>query len=191
MIAARDIAFGLFGAWRLAHFDSSGMQYVDDTVEGFWKSFFAAVIALPGYGALRAIAMVSNPEALPTASWPRTVAVFAIAYVIAWTSFPVVMTVVAEILDRRDQFIRLIVAYNWSAVIQVAVLLPVAVLVAAGGGGASVLLYFAVMAAIMVYLWFIVRTALDVPGPTAAALVGLDFVINLLINGVVDVMVTG
>ncbi len=191
MIGSRDIAYGLFAAWRLAHFDRTGMRYVDGTIDGFWKSFFAAAIALPGYAALRAVAIVANPESLPTAPWPRTIAVFAIAYAIAWLSFPVVMTVVADILDRRDRFLSLIVAYNWSAVVQIAVLLPVAVLVATGGGGLSVGLYLAVMAAIMVYLWFIVRTALDVPGVTAAALVGLDFVINLLINGISDVMVSG
>ncbi len=190
MIAARDIAYGLFAAWRLAHFDRTGMQYVDATVDGFWKSFFAAVIALPGYAALRAVTMVANPEALPTASWPRTIAVLTVGYVVAWLAFPVAMTVIADILDRRDRFIPLIVAYNWSAVVQIAVLLPAAILVAAGGGEPAFLLYFAVMAAILIYLWFIIRTALDTPGTTAAALVALDFIINLLINGVADVMIT-
>ena len=190
MIVARDIAFGLFAAWRLAHFDRAGMQYVDNSVEGFWKSFFAGAIAFPGYAALRALMLVSNPETMPTASWPRTIAAYLIGYVVALFAFPVIMTVIVEILDRRERFVPLVVAFNWSTVVQIAVLLPAGILVTSGsGGGLSFLVYFAVMSGIVVYLWFIVRTALDVPGVTAGALVALNFVVNLLINGVTDLMV--
>ncbi len=189
MIAARDIAYGLFAAWRLAHFDRAGLQYIDNTVDGLWKSFFAGAIALPGYAALRALMVVSSPEAMPAAPWPRTIAVYLIGYVIALFAFPVIMTIIAEIIDRRERFIQLIVALNWSMVVQIAVLLPAGILFTSGTGGLGFLVYVVVTGGIFVYRWFIVRTALDVPGLTAASLVGLDLLVSLLLNGVTDLMV--
>jgi len=37
MLSLPEIAAGLAGAWRLAHFDGGGMAYFDRTVEGFWR----------------------------------------------------------------------------------------------------------------------------------------------------------
>ncbi len=189
MITTRDIYWGLFAVWRLAHLDKSGMQYIDTTIEGFWKSFFAAAITLPGFAALQALALVTIPNAAPASPWPRVVVLFAIAYVIRWVAFPLAMTGVAEILDRRERYIPTMVAYNWSSVVQIAVALPAGVVVAAAGGGPISLLDLVVMIGILVYLWFIIRTTLDVPGPTAGALVALDFVLNLLITGTTLLMV--
>ncbi|MDX2142565.1 MAG: hypothetical protein SFV19_04360 [Rhodospirillaceae bacterium] len=45
----REIVYGVFGAWRLARLDRSAMVHFDRTVEGFWKSFFAAAIVAPAY----------------------------------------------------------------------------------------------------------------------------------------------
>ena len=37
-----EIFYGVFGAWRLFRLDPKAMAYFDNSVEGFWKSFFAA-----------------------------------------------------------------------------------------------------------------------------------------------------
>ena len=42
-----EIAYGIYGAWRLARLDVTGMEVFDRTVAGFWKSFFAAVLVAP------------------------------------------------------------------------------------------------------------------------------------------------
>ena len=49
MITAREVTAALYGSWRLARLDPGGMAYFNRTVEGFWNSFFAAVIVAPGY----------------------------------------------------------------------------------------------------------------------------------------------
>ena len=47
----REIVFGLYGAWRLAHLDRGGLGYFDASVEGFWKSFFAAAMRVAAISA--------------------------------------------------------------------------------------------------------------------------------------------
>ena len=44
-----EIAYALYGAWRLARLDSGGMGYFDRSIAGFWKSFFAALLVAPGH----------------------------------------------------------------------------------------------------------------------------------------------
>ena len=46
------------------------------------------------------------------------------------------------------------------------------------------MLNFAAMAAVLVYQWFIARTALAVAGGAAAMIVGLDLVIGILLSAV-------
>ena len=37
----------IYGAWRLALLDPSGLNWFDVSIEGFWRSFFAAAIVAP------------------------------------------------------------------------------------------------------------------------------------------------
>ena len=197
MITARDLAYGLYGAWRLAHFDRSGMQYFETTVEAFWKSFFAAVLVLPAFAILHVLTIVTIPAAAPSAGPLRVIVVFAIVYVISWVAFPLVMAKLAELLDRRDRFIPYIVARNWATIIEVGIVLPVTTLAAINSGeganptmqGVSQLLQLAATVAVLVYGWFITRAALDIPGLAAAGIVALDVTLIVLINRVGDAMV--
>ena len=43
----QEVLSALYGAYRLAWFDVSGMTFLNLTVEGFWRSFFAAVLVAP------------------------------------------------------------------------------------------------------------------------------------------------
>ena len=189
MITMIEVAHGIYGAWRFAHFDHTGMTYFDQSIEGFWKSFFAAVIVLPAYIVLLALARDSQPEAMTGAPIVRVVFIEAIAYVLAWVAFPLMMTVIADLLDRRERYIGFIVAANWSSVIQVAVLLPAAAIFTASGAAPALLLYVAVWGAILAYAWFIAKTAMDVTGLAAAGLVLLSVIIEMLIDGISSFMI--
>ena len=184
MIEARDIARGVFGVWRLAHFDPQGMAFIDRTIEGFWKSFFSAVIVLPGYVALMALARGNQSGEIANAPLWRVVTIEGIAYVIAWVAFPLAMVVIADLLDRREHYIGFIVAANWSAVVQIAVLLPAAAIYAATGISLALMLYIVLWSGIFVYAWFIAKTAMDITGPAAVGIVALSFVLDILIDGI-------
>ena len=189
MPTSKEVIYALYGTYRLARFDAGGMRYFDTSIEGFWRSFFAAAIIAPFYAVL--LWLRFGVEFPPEADGFRYLCIEIIAYVIAWVLFPLVMISVVRFLELDKNYLRFIVAYNWASVLQNALYMPIAMAVLAGGqevGPAAFLLLIALVA-ILVYTWFIAKTALDVPGGTAAAIVALDFVLGLMINGVSDSMI--
>ena len=180
MVTGAEVMRAVYGAWRLALLDRRGLDCFDATVEAYWKSFNAAAIVAPAY-ALLLVIRLSEVEA--RAGLLAVIAVETLAYIIGWVAFPLIMIYVCDRIDRFDRYLRYIAAHNWSSVIQVALYLSVMV-VSKGflGGAHSVLLGLAATAAILFYKWFIARTALDISGGGAAAIVGLDLAISFLIN---------
>jgi hypothetical protein len=187
MITFREAALSLYGAYRLACADKNGLDYFNATVEGFWRSFFAAVLVAPLYAPLPLIRYGMGHVA---ASPPRYIAIEIVAYVFFWVAFPVAALTVSELMGRRHRFFRFMVAYNWAMVLQYLVYLPVVVLAGLGvlSTGAQATLELIVLALLLVYSWFIARVGLDISGPAAAGIVLLDFSIGVAINLVSDAM---
>ena len=125
MISAREVLTALYGALRLARFDPSGLDFFEQTETGFWRSFFAAVLVAPFYLMLTSIRYSGLTETVP---FVRFLAIETIAYVIAWVAFPLLMAALTRSLGREAHYIRTIVAYNWAAVWQNALYMPVAML---------------------------------------------------------------
>ena len=180
MPPARDVIRALYGAYRLARFDVSGHDYFEASIAGFWRSFFAAVLIAPFYFLMLHFRFAE----FPGVSYGRFFALETIAYVIAWVAFPLFMASLVRGINAEKNYIRFIVAYNWSAVLQNALFLPIQILAITGvlpAAAASTLGLFAV-AAIIAYIWFVTRTALNVTGWMAAGIVGVDFLISIVIN---------
>ncbi len=182
MPSYREIVYGIYGALRLARLDPGAMSYFERTPAGFWKSFFAAVIVAPGFAIIIAYEL-GQVEIVLNAGALRVFLVESLAYVLGWVAFPVLVHQICEATGKRDAYIGYIVAFNWSQVIQMAVLLPAIGLIALGapagdGGG---LLRLTVWFLILFYEWFITRTALGVTAMGAVGFVVLDFVINRII----------
>lgn len=183
MASARDVLTALYGTYRLARLDASGMDYFDVTTTGFWRSFFAAVLVAPFYVLLLSLRSSGLAE---NASLFHFMAIEAIAYVIAWVAFPLLMASLVKNFDRDAHYIRFIVAYNWAAVLQNALYLPIAILATSGllAAAAANTLGLIALSLIVFYTWFITRTALEIPAGMAAGIVGLDFLLSILINTV-------
>lgn len=187
MISLREVALALFGVWRLAHLDKNGLQYLDDSIAGFWNSFYAAIIVLPGFVILQLLELAFRQEAVVVESWPRVLAVWSIAYVLQWTLFPIATAYITAEIDRRDEYLRFIVALNWASVIQVTVAVPAVTLqVVMGPNSAGVFFFILISLALLFYSWFISKTALNVSGAVAAGLVVLNLVLSQAINVVGD-----
>ncbi|MCH7936567.1 MAG: hypothetical protein IH994_05680 [Proteobacteria bacterium] len=181
MISLNEVFTSLYGAYRLARLDAGGLKFFDITDQGFWRSFFAAVLVAPLYLILLLIRHSNFPDPIPLF---RFIALEAIAYVIAWVAFPLLMASLTRLLERDEFYIRYIVAYNWAAVLQNLLYIPIAILAAAGVLSIAVsnTLGLIALALIVVYTWFVTRTALEVAAGMAAGIVGLDFMLNVLIN---------
>lgn len=180
-----EILRALYGAYRLARFDAGGLASFDISIGGFWRSFFAAVLVLPLYLATLDVRFAGEGFETP---WPRFLAIQMIGYVIGWIAYPLVMTTVARALDRERHYLRYIVAYNWTSVWQNLIYLPLAMLSLGGAvaEGPAAFLTLGALVVVLVYAWFVARTALDVPAPVAAALVALDIGLSLIITAVTD-----
>jgi hypothetical protein len=188
MLSLAEIGPALYGAWRLACFDANGLRYFDRSLEGFWRSFRVALLAAPFTALLIALQLSTMKVA---GGWFRILAGESIAYVIGWVAFPLLAYYLTEVIDRRAQYLGFIVAYNWSTLIQLAVVLPAAIISRSGilPDGAALLVSLAANVAIMVYEWFIVRTALGLPGLGAAGMVMVDVIISIIVNDAGDLIV--
>ena len=176
MIAAGDIIGGVYGAWRLARRDPAGMIWFDSSPSGVWHSFWGPVLVLPGFLVLQALDGAFDQDiALP-------LVVQLIAYVMGCVAFPLALANISDGLNRAHRYPRFIVAYNWSAVIQMALLLPTALLAHLFPGDATTLVHIGATIVLLVYQAYVAHVALEVPPATAGMLVLLDLMIGALIQ---------
>ena len=181
MITLSEILTSLYGAWRLLLRDPRGFEWLDDSIEGYWKSFFCAVVVLPGYG-LWFIFTVYDVNF--DAGLFRILLVEGIGYIIGWVAWPLVMASVAPAIKRDHNYIRYIVAYNWSAGISIGIYLIVLVLRLPGIVPDGIMAFFSFIALVVIlsYHWYILRSGLEVSPAAAAGLVAGDFVLGQIIS---------
>jgi hypothetical protein len=165
-------------AIRLARFDAGGMNDLNLTLDGFWRSFGAALLLAP-FTAIMNITLQTETEASALA----VVAAETVQYAISWIAFPVLMIFVARLLGLSGRYVPFIIAYNWSNVVQVGLFFALTMLAAVGfiAGEVEVLVDIVASLFVLAYLTFIARTALGVPWATAGAIVVLDIVVSILL----------
>jgi len=185
MPTLHEIVTSLYGACRLARFDPNGMSYFDTSVEGVWRSFFAAVLIAPFYAVLLAIRFPLDGGDIDPMQFTLAEGV---AYVMSWVAYPVVMVTLTQVMGCWERFPAYIAAYNWSMVLQNALFLPIGILGATGAisADAASFLWLVALVAVLVYIWFIARTALDLPPFTCAGIVILDIALSFLISAMAD-----
>lgn len=179
--SAAEIARGIYGAWRLALRDRGGIAFFDDSVAGFWKSFFAAILVAPAYFTLM---LVEFAERELSGSVLHALIIHLLAYVLRWVAFPVLAEHAVKAIDREVRYLRLIVAFNWSQVIQALIYLPLVILAhsVASLGGLAMLLSLAGLVLVLIYEWYVIRETLDCSGAATSALVALDLALSIVIS---------
>lgn len=180
MMARHEVLLSLYGAWRLFLRDPRGIEWLDTSIEGYWKSFFCAVVVLPGYALWIATAGDHS------AGFFRIVTVEGIAYVIHWVAWPLLMAYIAPAIDRDENYIRYIVAFNWSAGVQIAIYMIVLAVRLTGAvpGGFLAVLGFTAIILILSYHWYILRVGLGVTSIGAVGLVAGEFMLGQVIRGI-------
>ena len=178
-----EVLSALYGAYRLAWLDVSGMTYFNLTVEGFWRSFFAAVLVAPAYAILVGLQLSAEAEDFNIALVFLTEG---IGYVLAWCAFPLASLVLTRLLGLDRNYVALIVAHNWSAVLQTAAFVAVVLLGVILPQALGTLLVTLTTGAILVYQWFVIRTALQSSGGIALLLLLVDLVVTSMISAGAD-----
>lgn len=180
MIRREDIHRAIYGAWRLAHHDPAGMDWLDLTAGGFVRSFAAIPLLAPFYLVLVLIENFGGGRNLG-----HVLLVEGLSYVAIWLAFPLLLIPMCRVLSLGSRYVPYIVAYNWSQVVLLMCLwLPLSILLASGlpGRAISNILIIAGFAAAYYYLWFITRTALQTTASTAFGLAMLEYLLGLLIH---------
>lgn len=175
-----EFSYALTGAWRLLKVDRDGLQFFDDSRRGFLCSFFAAVLVLPFYLVAVGIHLF---DAAPAAGPLEVVVVEGLAYAIKWLAYPVILFWLCELMQKSERYFRTVVALNWTNVVQAAIYFPV-VLIQASGLFAPVLVTALSLGAklgLLAYQWFVTKHALAIPGTSAAGLVVIDLIVDVLL----------
>jgi hypothetical protein len=180
-----EVQLALTGSLRLARGDRGGLACFDRSLDGFWRSFRAAVIAYPLYLVLLFM-RVTVAEWQGSGGW-RIVTVETIGYVIAWVAFPLLMLTVTRWIGRSHRFFDFMVPYNWCQVPQSALFVLVGLESDSGMLGTQASEAIDVVAAIatLVYEWYIARVALETTGYAAVFVVLVDLVLGVVISRVV------
>jgi hypothetical protein len=205
----RYIRDSLAGAFEVMLGRPEGLNRLDTSIDGFWRSFGAIVFIVPfallalisqqplltEAGSPPEIATESgpspSPEAEPVPAEPLTgadVALDGIALLVDWFAFPLFFAVLARPFGLASHYVPFIVARNWASVIIGAMVAVVHVLHLLGMLPTAAMPY-ALLVAIAVSLRFsyvIARTALFVSVAVALPIVILDLLLSLTIWSLFD-----
>ncbi len=201
MPSTQEIRASLRGAFRLFLFDPQGVASFNVSIEGFWHSFFAAVLIAPVYVAVVIIerdlasglidaSLVNGAFSVP--SLGQTLVAEAFAYPAYVVAFPIAMVGLARLLKLTGRYVTYVIAYNWSSIVVVTLRLLPLVLYSSGllGAEAAATPIFVSFLAVLIYRWYLARVALGVGGATAFALVLIDLMLMLLIESVTKIAFT-
>jgi hypothetical protein len=179
MPGREEVLSALYGAYRLARLEPAGMTYFNLTVDGFWRSFFAAVLVAPAYAILIGERVAGAPETVDLGALILTETT---GYVLAWCAFPLIAVGLTRLLGLSRNYVALIIALNWSAVLQTAVFLAVILLGPLFPELLATLLMTLTTGAILGYQWYVIRTALQTTGGIALMLLLVDLVVTSTVN---------
>jgi hypothetical protein len=159
--------------------DRGGVSWLDGSADGFWKSFFAAVLLAPFYALMLWLARYST---VPEADLTAVVLIESVSYVGAWLVWPVIASEICRYLDPSMDSRTYIVGCNWSEVWIMLIRLPVVTLGVSAllADGSYAMVSLILMVAILYYRYVIARETLPATTSIAVGLAITDLVVGLL-----------
>ena len=108
-----QIVMALHGVWLIACRKPVSKVHFDVSVEGFWKSLFAAVLVLPANVIISFLTVIRSPEVdydLYQATQDLLI------YSITWLLYPLFVINVCIFIDKSERALAYLVPYNWASV---------------------------------------------------------------------------
>jgi hypothetical protein len=180
----------LAGAWQVLSGRPEGLNRLDTSIEGFWRSFALIIVVAP-IAFLTLVGEQATPTDPATVAEPLTAAkivLFAITVLTDWFAFPLVFALMAPSFGLGSRYVLFIVARNWASVI-ISGIVALVHLLRIFGLIPIVVLPFALLFVLGLALWLsyvIVRTTLSVSIVMALPIVVLDFLLSLVIWSISD-----
>lgn len=178
-----DIRSGTRGVWEMLAFRESWRQHFDVSVDGFLRSFMAALYALPAFVLLT----LSANHVLPEFSGNPDAQVSLLGaigmYARIWLVFPFVALLIVMVAGHRTGFSRWVVVHNWAVFVLLHVQALFWLLAAAGFINEEVL---AVLLALYQVVrlgvhWRVAAGALNLHWGPAVAVACIPIVIDMLL----------
>lgn len=172
------------GTFRLAWQDPKGLQALDLTADGFFRSFLAIALSAPLY-AMFAMGQIRLAQALPESS-EGSVSLFAfvLLHVLNFVGgsilFLVAMAPLSRLLELTHRYTALAIVYNWGTLAIQLAYMPLLALFGLGVISArdTVGLSLLIMLAAIVYRVASFRAVLMTPWTTAMSLALVDILIQ-------------
>lgn len=191
MPLSQEVVRSLFAAWRIARFDANAMSYFNLSLEGFWRSFAAALIVLPFFLLISGlqVAYVNEQQAgVPSAQMAaEDMSMFGflfieiISFAAIWAAWPLLMIPVSRFFKLDANYVPYIIAANWGAVLQFALVMVAQLLLFSKllpSQLGSILFIMAYLTALY-YTYLIARAGLKCDAMTAIGLVVLSMVVDI------------
>ncbi len=175
------------GAIRVLRLDPDGVDDFNLTLDGYWRSFYAAMFLLPLY-----LVYLMNAPIPEGVSVGRYWLIEAIAYPLTWTLWPLFAIYVCARAGVLRRYTTYIIIHNWAQVLLFGgqlFLVVLAFTVDPGGPGAGLLV--PVWAVVLTAETLIVRVTLGVTWPQAIVIEALSFFIALLLGLSKQFVMTG
>lgn len=120
-----DIQLYFYGVWRLMTGRQDGLRLLDISVDGFWNSFFAILIALPAL-LISWLSFANEAEALMLLPGSRfdILARLVISGIASWVIPLIGLGVVAPYVRIADRYVHYVVATNWATALIAWMMLP-------------------------------------------------------------------
>lgn len=168
---------GLKSAWQIVCLDEKEFDTLEQTSSSFWASFKAFFIVAPIYMYSN---VVSNSLSPGTQAPPSLFAVFSLLALL-WVLWPWLMVAISHMLGCQKNYVRYIIAYNWTSVFIVSALIPVLLLHKVGilGAGVAGIMSLVVVIWSLFMRWFVARHGLAIDGFMAFALVAGDLILSI------------
>jgi hypothetical protein len=173
----------LKACWQLVCLDEDGYDQLDLSADGFWDSFKAIFLVAPLYiYANSAGAQLTEPPQAPPA-------IFAAISMLAllWVTWPWLMISISHLLGVERNYVRYVVAYNWTSVYIIAALVPVLLLQQLGvlGQVSGALVSLCVVAWSLFLRYYVARTGLKTGALASGGLVAADLLLSFMLSALV------
>ena len=180
MLGLSEINRSLRGAVQLFFGRKEGLQAMDRSVEGFWRSFAVIFILLP----INAIVVFAIARSSTSGADFRGLFMEQLPLLILdWVAFPVALAMAAGPLGVSAKYVSYVVARNWSAPVAGGILAIPYILQGAGWipvNGAALLSLIAIIV-VLRYGYVVLRLALGTTMAVSAGLVVADLALTLVL----------
>jgi len=179
MLPRAEISKALSGAIKLAKFNKAGLSAFGHDRKAAIQSFFAAVLVAPMFLLWVGTHGISAQMDVPLS---HALGFALLSYACGWMIFPIIMWHVSEKMGCRERYFHFLAAYNWVAVIQNGLFMAMDIVFVSIGASEGARGFFGLilLVYILLYAWFVAKSALDIPAGPACLIVALDMLTSVL-----------